>query len=157
VTNSQYKDPSKMKVSEIFLIFSKPFFDKMPRNISLDEYQHACRICETIWNSIVMEEWPSGRVKGTLGDLKKNIKSIPFFGKEMESVIDELVETKKKIFPDILWAFEITARKDAIPYQFIVRAAIRMPDELIPKVPKRWQHLVSPDIGFEKTGDRVLH
>lgn len=59
----QLKDPSKIKASEMFLIFAKPFLDTVPNDVSIEDYSSACRFCETIWNAIVMTEWPSKKNK----------------------------------------------------------------------------------------------
>jgi len=69
-------------------------------------------------------------------------------------IVDMMVLRKRELFPDVLWAFSISVRKENGPYQFIVRAEVRMPDPLRVKVPKRWRHLIQND---KINGKTTLH
>lgn len=153
----QLKDPSKMKASEMFLIFAKPFLDTVPHNVSVEDYSSACRFCETVWNAIVMKDWSSTKRQNYLSDFKKQIKTRTSQDIAGLRMINLMEFRKKQLFPDVLWAFNISVRKDNGPYPFIVRAEIRMPDPLIPKVPKRWRHLLPDDRDKFINNNQVLH
>jgi hypothetical protein len=73
----------------------------------------------------------------------QNIKKEFSNHRELIKVVKQMIRIKEQLFSDAIWAFEITVRKEIGQYPFIIRAAIRMPDELIPKVPKKWNHLVN--------------
>jgi hypothetical protein len=136
-------DPKKLKASEIFLIFSKPYFDFIPNHLSLEDYKKNCQFCEAIWNIININQWPSTTEKYSLSEFMQNIKKEFSNHRELIKVVKQMIRIKEQLFSDAIWAFEITVRKEIGQYPFIIRAAIRMPDELIPKVPKKWNHLVN--------------
>jgi hypothetical protein len=96
-----------------------------------------------VWNAIVMKEWPSKKRHDYLNELRDQVKSNSnnndYIGLQ---IIDMMVLRKRELFPDVLWAFNISVRKENGPYPFIIRAEVSMPEPLRVKVPKRWRHLV---------------
>lgn len=72
-------------------------------------------------------------------------------------MIDMMELRKKQLFPDVPWAFNISVRKENGPYPFIIRAEVRMPDPLIPKVPKRWRHLISREGNVFNKNSAIIH
>jgi len=136
------EDMNKLKASEVFLLFALPYLDQLPSDISFKDYQSCCKFCESIWNAMTIKEWPENNGNDYLSEIKLEILNKSPNSKIILKIIDIMVYRKNKFFSNAKWKFEVTVKQSTGKYPYVLRAAIRLPDEMILEHSLNWEHLV---------------